>query len=340
MTNSEEFVEVPSPELVEARLGSKVHDAQDHELASTYRASTGLAAAVNTALILRKPLLLMGPPGTGKTELARAVAWQLDLPLYRFETKSSNQSRDLFYTYDSLRAFRTEGTGVDHRNYIEFQALGRAILDALPGDQPDRVKLAGEAASGHKPHRSVVLIDEIDKAPRDFPNDILNEIEHFYFKVPELNNIESPPIPDELRPVVIITSNDERGLPAAFLRRCLFFHIPFPDEAQMRTIVAARLGQVFAAALGRKIDAASLPRAVDDLIVRFGQIRQDLAATGMQPATAELLEWIRYLAQRGLKLDTPIGDQPEVLAHSETILGKNEAALTNVAQALRKSPAG
>src|SRR5262249_10966729 len=177
--------------------------------------------AGKVALMLQEPLLLTGEPGTGKTQLAFSVAWQLglDSPLI-FETKSTSVSRDLFYNFDNLRRFQAAqvpSESLDPKAYISFKALGLAILYTLPAAELSEIVSTG--ASHHEPRRSVVLIDEVDKAPRDFPNDILNELEHLYFRVPEMGNriVRADPA---LRPIVVITSNSEKGLPDAFLRRC------------------------------------------------------------------------------------------------------------------------
>ena len=138
-----------------------------------------------------KPLLVTGPPGTGKTQLAYSVAHEMresedadDLPVRKFETKSTSIARDLLYTYDAIAAFR-EKEDRDARWFVTYQALGKAILEAFPAtDIEDILALPSERDPHTGPRRSVVLIDEIDKAPRDFPNDLLNEIDRFYFRVP------------------------------------------------------------------------------------------------------------------------------------------------------------
>ena len=135
----------------------------------------GLRNAVNVALLLNQPLLLTGAPGSGKTRLADSVAYELDLgtPL-KFETKSTSQARDLFYVYDALGRFHKDREGADALSYITFNALGLAILRTLDGNTAGNYLPASQVPK--EPRRSVVLIDEIDKAPRDFPNDVLNEL--------------------------------------------------------------------------------------------------------------------------------------------------------------------
>src|SRR5262245_52586647 len=197
-----------------------------------------LIAAIDVAIGLGRPLLVSGDPGCGKTELGYAIARRLDIPrVHFFSTKSNSEARDLFYTYDAIGRFREaqvrpdpNAAPHDAADYIEFQALGRAILDA---HRPEEVQhlLHGRRAYQHpgQPQRSIVIIDEIDKASRDFPNDLLREIEDLAFRVPEMsrgaNDTAEPEtpgaVPVELKPIIIVTSNEERQLPDAFLRRCV-----------------------------------------------------------------------------------------------------------------------
>ena len=159
----------------------------------TYIPSGDLVEAVNVALVLGMPLLLTGEPGTGKTQLATALGASFACPVRKFETKSTSTARDLFYSFDALSAFKAD-KGADQRQFVRYQALGRAILDAFPAAEIMALLPPPEMSEYRHdgPRRSVVLIDEIDKAPRDFPNDVLNEIERLYFRVPELQNVASP----------------------------------------------------------------------------------------------------------------------------------------------------
>src|SRR5215471_12991577 len=151
-----------------------------------------LSHAVNVALILGMPLLVTGEPGTGKTQLASVIADALSCPLHKFEVKSTSMARDLFYTFDAVVSFKMRDI-TDQRVFIRYQALGRAILDAFPADAVAHLlPKQGNDYIHEGPRRAVVLIDEIDKAPRDFPNDLLNEVERLYFRIPELWNATSP----------------------------------------------------------------------------------------------------------------------------------------------------
>ncbi|MEL6829400.1 MAG: MoxR family ATPase [Pseudomonadota bacterium] len=284
---------------------------------SNYVFSRDLSQAINVSLILGMPLLITGEPGTGKTELGRAVAHELGAGLpYVFETKSTSQARDLFYNFDSLGRYGAKDTGADPDpvNFITYSALGLAILNAFELENVSSFFPNGTALH-NGPKRSLVIIDEIDKAPRDFTNDLLNEIARMAFRVPELGGLASPGmddraegVPAHLKPIVIITSNSERGLPDPFLRRCIYFHIPFPSAETLKEIVATRL--------------EGLPSAsplVGDAIDLFSKIRDEQSQPLVQkrPGTAELLNWLQFLVSRGYSSSSHIRNESEI----EPLLG-------------------
>ncbi len=250
-----------------------------------YLASGGLEDAVNLAIALGRPLLLQGDPGAGKTRLAYAVAFALGLPLEEAYIKSTSPAQDLLYSYDAVRRLYDAqfppgdgGNGAvrDIRDYIRLGPLGRAI-----------------ARAGHG-RRSIVLIDEIDKADIDFPNDLLRELDQLVFDVPEVPGLRFA-VPDDhpdLRPIVFVTNNEEKTLPAAFLRRCIFHYVEFPDDSDTLNGILALHG----------IDNLELRGKAVDVLLRLRKL--DLSK---KPGLSELLDWAGYLQATGTPPDEVAG---------------------------------
>lgn len=233
-----------------------------------YLADPELITAVNTALAVEQPLLITGEPGTGKTALAWSVASELGLgPPLTFFTRSDHQARDALYVFDNLQRFYAAQVGDPQAQnpelFVRYQALGEAIRSPTP---------------------RVVLIDEIDKAPRDFPNDLLNELDQMEFAVRETGQRFTA----HHRPIVIISSNSERQLPDPFLRRCVFHHIEFPSSEQLQQILRQRL-----------VALRPEDNLVKIAVERFLELRE-LDSMEKRPATSELVTWVRLLLRAGL----------------------------------------
>jgi MoxR-like ATPase len=282
--------------------------------AENYLADGELVDAVNIAIALGQPLLVTGEPGTGKTMLAKSIAYETGLNFLKFDTKTTSTATDLFYQYDALRRFQDAHIAKEKKDikniyeYIEFQALGAAII--LAGSNEEDKRLLSKKHQNKKQRKSVVLIDEIDKAPRDLPNDILNEIEKMEFKVKETGNKFSCE-ENKYRPIVVLTSNSEKNLPEPFLRRCLFYHIEFPNMETLKKIIVHRYEK----------SKSQPPDFIDTALEKFYEIR------GLQlkkrPATAEFLTWINLLKAQQID-SSEIKSGSKKLISSLSVLGKDK----------------
>ncbi|MCO6362532.1 MoxR family ATPase [Paracoccus sp. 08] len=254
-----------------------------------YVAPPDLALAVNAAITLERPLLVKGEPGTGKTELARQVAASLGMPIIEWHVKSTTKAQQGLYEYDAVSRLRDSQLGDarvnDVSNYIRRGKLWQAFA---------------------APARVVLLIDEVDKADIEFPNDLLQELDRMEFHVYETGET----VRAAHRPVVIITSNNEKELPDAFLRRCFFHYIRFPDAATLRAIVEVH-------------HPGLKPRLLDSALSQFMELR-DVPGLKKKPSTSEFLDWLKLILAEDLSPEDLARDPATMLPKLHGALLKNE----------------
>ncbi|MFC3179826.1 AAA family ATPase [Cypionkella sinensis] len=254
-----------------------------------YVVADDLRIAVNAAVTLQRPLLVKGEPGTGKTELARQVAQALDMPLIEWHVKSTTKAQQGLYEYDAVSRLRDSQLGEarvhDVSNYIRRGKLWQAF---------------------EAPARVVLLIDEIDKADIEFPNDLLQELDRMEFHVYETGET----VRAAHRPVVIITSNNEKELPDAFLRRCFFHYIRFPDADVLAAIVRVHFPDI-------------KPALLTTALTQFFEIRET-PGLKKKPSTSEVLDWLKLLLAEDLAPEDLKRDGKHALPKLHGALLKNE----------------
>lgn len=263
---------------------------QRFEGTKDYVATEDLKVAVNAAVGLQRPLLVKGEPGTGKTVLAEEIAKSLNAPLITWHIKSTTKAQQGLYEYDAVARLRDSQLGDERVNDISNYIVKGKLWEAFQNDV-----------------RPVLLIDEIDKADIEFPNDLLLELDRMEFHVYETKETISA----RERPVVIITSNNEKELPDAFLRRCFFHYIKFPDTDTMRAIVDVHFPDI-------------QKRLVNDAMAVFYELR-DVPGLKKRPSTSELLDWIKLLMIEDIPAEAlRSGDKKDLIPPLYGALLKNE----------------
>lgn len=333
---------------------------------SPYHADSGLIAAVNVSILMGMPLLLTGPPGCGKTELAYAVANEHKLDLDKVSVRSTTTVNDLFYDFDHLARFRDSQNEIYRppERYLRFSEMGMAILkaggpNATLISHPGNIYSQEQSFQGDEnsnkaepkftapktfgdllpegsfpvvvPTMSIVLIDEIDKAPRDTPNDMLGWLESHSFYIKELGidvslshreleeDEEAGNSAEYKWPFFIFTSNSEKSLPEPFLRRCAFYDIQPPDDAKLREIIGLRFQNELKVSKN-KIEKSAL---TTDAIGVLSKLKVSGTGISRPPGTAEFLAWFSFLINRyGLTLTNSISDNEELLENTLSTLLK------------------
>lgn len=250
-------------------------DPKTQRLLYPYLPSEDLVEVVNLAIFLERPLLLKGEPGCGKTRLAQAVAYELGLPFEAWYVKSTSRAQDGLYSYDTVGRLRDAQLAANQ--LLEPEKIPRI------SNPTTYIKLGPLGKAFRAKQRTIVLIDEIDKADIDFPNDLLLELDELRFVVEELDQKE---VEAKFPPIVFITSNDEKDLPDAFLRRCLFHYVEFPRHDRLVMILQSMFPETSVELTNRAID-------------RFLKLRQEMQKQGgiatKKASTSELIDWFRVL---------------------------------------------
>ncbi|MGI2146622.1 AAA family ATPase [Shewanella frigidimarina] len=253
-----------------------------------YIASNELTLAVNAAIALEKPLLIKGEPGTGKTQLAEELARSLNCKLYQWHIKSTTKAQQGLYEYDAVSRLRDSQLGDARVHDIGNYIVKGKLWQAFEEDQ-----------------RSILLIDEIDKADIEFPNDLLQELDKMEFYVYETQQV----IKAKQRPIIIITSNNEKELPDAFLRRCFFHYIKFPTKYEMAKIIDVHH-----------------PNVKQDLLQQALEVFFDLRDVNgikKKPSTSELIDWLKLLISDDISQDTLLDKKSDIIPLFGALL-KNE----------------
>ena len=259
------------------------------ESTSEYIATSDLKMAVNAAITLEKPLLIKGEPGTGKTELARQVSNSLNLPIIEWNIKSTTRAQQGLYEYDAVSRLRDSQLGDADINDIQHYIKKGKLWEAFVSDT-----------------KIVLLIDEIDKADIEFPNDLLQELDKMAFHVYETGQ----QIVANHRPIIIITSNNEKELPDAFLRRCFFHFIKFPDHETLEKIV--------------KIHFPSIKKnLLNNALTQFFEIRET-PGLKKKPSTSEMLDWLKLLLAEDISPTNLRNSSKNILPKLHGALLKNE----------------
>ena len=254
-----------------------------------YLAPPDLTLSVNAAIMLEKPLLIKGEPGTGKTELARQVAKSLNLSIIEWNIKSTTKAQQGLYEYDAVSRLRDSQLGDERINDVQNYIKKGKIWESFAADE-----------------KTVLLIDEIDKADIEFPNDLLQELDKMEFHVYETGKI----VKANYRPIIIITSNNEKELPDAFLRRCFFHYIQFPDEETLQKIISIHFPDIKKTFLSEALKS-------------FFQIRET-PGVKKKPSTSEMLDWLKLLLSDDISALDLRNDTKNILPKLHGALLKNE----------------